>query len=219
MTKKQYAHVEERFQKAYDMRTAGSSWQEIADTLGVKKETAMNYVARMETRLGTKVKEFRDNTPEIANPAKTAELVDKAMAERGLDAEKFRALAKAAGMPEKMANGLMTRIRANYSNVMKEVRLLKGQELLDTLHAKISKALEYLDDYALANASAKDLAVIVAVLIDKVQILGGLPTQVIYINVSHKLEVMMPAFMQEAARRGITLDATPSAVVIEQETK
>lgn len=213
MTKKNWSQSPERFQKAFDMREAGCTWEEIAATLGVKEETAKNYVARIENQAGKKLKEFQNATPEMTNPAKTAELIDKAMADANFDRAKFLEFAVASGLPLKVANGLAGRIRAQFGAVYKEYKILKGAALAEEIRGKISKMLEYLDDYAMSQMSGKDLALSIAVLIDKVQVLDGKPVAIYDVNVSHKIEVLMPQFMAEAKRRGITLDAVPVEVV------
>ena len=86
------------------------------------------------------------------------------------------------------------------------VEILKGQALADELRAKVSKALAYLDDHTLLNSSGKDLALIVAILMDKMQLIEGKPTALYDVQISHRIEIMMPQFMAEAKRRGLTLD-------------
>jgi len=210
-------NVPQRAQKAYDLRRQGLSWEEIGAMLKVTPETARNYANLCENAGQERLAEFRRASPEMVNPEKTAEIIDKAMTERGLDREKFLELAATAGMPAKVAHGLMARARANWGAIYKEVKRLKGEELVDKLHDRLSVALEYLDDYALANASGKDLAIIIGILIEKAQLVGGKPTQIYDHTLGMKLQTMMPAFMEEARRRGITLDVTASAKLIEEE--
>ena len=89
---------------------------------------------------------------------------------------------------------------------------LKGQELADALRGKIANALKYLDDYTMLNSSGKDLALIVSILIEKMQLIEGKPTAQYDVNISHKIEVMLPQFMAEARRRGLTIDVTPEQI-------
>ena len=76
-------------------------------------------------------------------------------------------------------------------------------ELLDT---NIEKALLYLDDFVLAGASAKDLAIVTGILLDKRQVLKGEPTQRISIEERGKLEDLIPMLISEAKRRGMAID-------------
>ena len=210
-------NVPQRAQKAYDLRRQGLSWEEIGAMLKVAPATACNYANLCETAGQGRLAQYSRASPEMVNPEKTAEIVDLAMTERGLDREKFLELAAQAGMPAKMANGLMARVRTRWGAVYKEVKRLKGEELVDKLHDRLSVALEFLDDYALANASGKDLAIIIGILVEKAQLVGGKPTQIYDHTLGMKLQTMMPAFMEEARRRGITLDVTASAKLIEEE--
>jgi hypothetical protein len=67
--------------------------------------------------------------------------------------------------------------------------------------------------------SGKDLTIAIGILVEKVLLLEGKPTQVYDVNVSHKLEILMPQFMQEAKRRGLTIDVTPPPLVVEETFK
>ena|SRR3990167_669236 len=211
------ANQPERVQKAYDLRKTGMGWPEIGAQLGVAWVTARNYANLCEKSGMDKLKEFRAATPEIVNPEKTAEIIDKSIVaeHQHVDHKKFVELAVQAGMPEKMAAALAKRLSTSYGTVMREVKLLKNQELADTMRGKIGKALEYLDDYALANSASRDLAVVIGILTEKMQLMEGKPIAMYSIDVTHRLETMMPKFLEEARRRGITVDAVPSEKLIE----
>lgn len=215
MPKGTKANTPERIQRAYDLRKQGLTWEDIGAQLKISAETAKNYANRCENAGQEKLKEFRAATPEVVNPEKTSEIIDRAMTERGLDTAKFIELAQAAGLPTKVALGLANRVRANYGAIYKEVKRLKSEEMIDRLNEKIGMGLKYLDDYAFANASGKDIAIIIGILTEKMLLLGGKPTQIIDVSTSSKLEILMPQFMAEAVRRGITLDVVPTGKLIE----
>jgi len=101
-------------------------------------------------------------------------------------------------------------LRAELAKI--EASPLKGQELADALRGKVANALKYLDDHTMLNSSGKDLALIVAILIDKMQLIEGKPTAQYDVNISHRIEIMMTQFMAEAKRRGLTLDVTPEQI-------
>ena len=50
---------------------------------------------------------------------------------------------------------------------------------------------------------------------EKMQLMEGKPIAMYSIDVTHRLETMMPKFLEEARRRGITVDAAPSEKLIE----
>ena len=66
--------------------------------------------------------------------------------------------------------------------------------------------LKYMDEVAVSGASLKDIAITYGILVDKGQLLGGKPTQVFDVNMRAKLEVLMPLYLAEMKRRGITLE-------------
>ncbi len=204
-----------RAKKAYGMRREGKTWEEIGAVLGVRPETARNYAGLMEKAGMDQLKRFHA-TPETVNPNVSAEMVNEALGLNGLDREKFMELAAKAGMPAKFANGLMKRVVSEYAGVVKEMKVLKGEALIEELHGKITKTLHYLNDEVLAKSAGRDLAVILGILIDKTQVLGGKPTAIYDVNVSHKIEVMMPQFMAEARRRGLTIDVTPGPIQVNE---
>ena len=185
------------------------SWEEIGTELGVRPETAANYANLCETNGSEQLKEFRAASPEMVNPEKTAEIVEAAMEAAGINHDKFMELAAQAGMPAKVASGLLGRLKASYGKVIREGRLLKGKQLADELSGKLAKLVDYLDDYAMSQMSGKDLTIAIGILTEKVLLLEGKPTAVYDVNVSHKLEILMPQFMMEAKRRGLTIDVTP----------
>lgn len=201
-----------RAQKAYDLRRQGLGWDEIGAQLGVKAITARNYAGLCEKSGQDTLKQFRHASPEIVNPEKSAELIDGSLGPNGLDSEKFMELAAQAGLPARMAKGLMVRWGHEYSRIGAEGRLLKGKQLADELSGKLGKLVDNLDDYTMANMSGKDLSVAIGILTDKVLLLEGKPSVIYDVNVSHKLEVLMPQFMAEAKRRGLTIDSTATVI-------
>lgn len=113
---------------------------------------------------------------------------------------------KASGLPQSTVTAIMKRLRAKYNNVGVEVKNLQTRELSDLIGKKIHLMLQYLDDKVVADASARDLAMGIAQLTEKRQLLRGEPTQIVSDHERAKLHELMPALMREANRRGVTLD-------------
>ena len=89
-----------------------------------------------------------------------------------------RAAAKEAGLPLSTTQQLIKRLEARYRPLNNELKTLKTKELLAMIDDRLHRALNYLDDYVLCGASARDLAVITGVLFDKRQLLSSQPTQI-----------------------------------------
>lgn len=94
--------------------------------------------------------------------------------------------------------------------VAAEGRELRDPEVVRLLTKKIDLALVYLDDQALADAKAKDLADIVSKLIDKRQLLMGEPTSVVSIEDRRQRHELLDALKAELERRQKTIDVTPN---------
>jgi hypothetical protein len=112
------------------------------------------------------------------------------------------------------------RIQAQYTHLKEGVQRLETRDLLLQLDDKIARTLHYLDDFALSQSSAKDLAIVMGILIEKRQLLKGEPTQIISTEDRSKLINIMPLLIVEAKRRGLTIDMNPEtqeAVVVDDK--
>jgi len=211
-----------RYEAAYQMRTEGMSWEQIGGALGISKEAAQNYAAlwRKQTGLPRPLRQARRMPPELpigaamSNPQKikVPDDLDDDSDSRSLNGPKFMELAAQAGVPAKIANGLLERWNNKYARMGHADRIVKGKQLADELSGKLGRLIDYLDDYAMANMSGKDLTIAIGILAEKVLLLEGKPTQVYDVNVSHKIEILMPQFMAEAKRRGLTIDSVATRV-------
>lgn len=133
------------------------------------------------------------------------------------DSEAFSSFVKTAekaGLPKEIAAGLIRRVRAMAQETTSELRTVKAKEFLDILDDRAFKALGYLDDFALANASAKDLAVIAGILLEKRQLLRGEPTAILSIDDRRSLNDLVAGMTKEAARRNMLIDNDTGEVLI-----
>ena len=117
----------------------------------------------------------------------------------------FIQAAKDLGLKPRVAQRLVQRLRAQYQPVLSELRKFQKDEFLELLEDRAHRALEYMDDYNLANANAKDLAIIVGILMEKRQLLRGEPTQILSIEERAGMGELIPRLLQEASRRGLSV--------------
>ena len=89
------------------------------------------------------------------------------------------------------------------------------REVIERLRQARDRALDYLDDVTLASAPAKDLANIVAVLTDRIQLLSGQPTQIMRVEDRRTLNELGEALFNELNRRGIKTIDVPSEEIID----
>ena len=115
-------------------------------------------------------------------------------------------ISQACGVPLSVVKGLRRRLKTRWQAVDGKVRKIKIEQLLEMLDDKAIRCLEFLDDFALAGSSAKDLAVTFAVLTDKSLLLRGQPTQIISHEERLSLNVLMPSLVREIQSRGLTID-------------
>ena len=117
----------------------------------------------------------------------------------------FIAAAKELGLKTSVTQRLVQRLRAQYQPVLSELRKFQKDEFLGLLEDRAHRALEYMDDYTLANANAKDLAIIVGILMEKRQLLRGEPTQILSIEERAGMSDLIPKLLREAERRGLSV--------------
>ena len=187
----------------------GMSWNAIADALGASKSSVnssyRNVVAKRNRPPHSSI-----HAVEVKDPEKAAEVLDIAT-------DPFmtiRAAAKECGFPPSTLHQFMKRIEARYRPLGDAIRTLKNDEMVKLLEDRARRAFEYLDDFALAAASAKDLAIAGGVMIDKARLLKDQPTQIWSREDRRKQDQLMTALLVEAKRRGIIVDATPTAVTV-----
>lgn len=120
----------------------------------------------------------------------------------------IRKLAKAEGFPYYAIEKFIKRIRVSHVNLKAEATKLGRRELIEKIQEKIALGLHYMDDFSMAGMDGKDLAIMLGILIEKQQLLEGRPTAILSFEERKHLSDLLPAYAREAARRGITIDAT-----------
>ena len=142
------------------------------------------------------------------NPSELAELL-----EVGSEPHKsLVAAAKQCGFDEKVTQRMLDRIKSEFQPVLGEMRKVKTGEILKALEDRAYRALMYMDDYALAKSSAKDLAVIAGIMLEKRALLRGEPTQILSIEDRQNMNELLPALLQEAQKRGMFVDVIEGMV-------
>lgn len=97
-------------------------------------------------------------------------------------------------------------MKSRYRPLHDAVVSVKHEELLKLLDDRAWRALTYLDDFTLAGAGAKDLAIAAGILLDKAQLLKGQPTQILTHAERAKMDELLPMVIKECQRRGIIVD-------------
>ena len=182
------------------------SYAEIAELLGISIPVVGKTLNVVRRKLGidnAKERHIEAQKLEVTTPPETQAAVLDALSD---PINKLKHAFAEAGLPEKVNERLIHRLRVKYSGVITEARNLKTQEILDLLGTKIHLGLQYLDDKVMAEASARDLMLGLGVMVEKRQLLRGEPTQIISDHDRKKLTELTPLLIAEAQRRGITLE-------------
>ncbi len=195
MSKKE---LTERQRKSHEMRAAGRSWEEIGAEMGITSQGAAKLAA----------KAVSNGLPALMKNHEGSEVVFKAPPgeEPEFDREAFLSMVKSIGVPLKIAQALARRLAGQFAGAKVEFKRMSLAEQVTATTEKAQMLLSYIDEVGAAGAGLKDLTIAYGVLTDKALLLGGKPTQIVDFNMRAKLEVLMPAFMAEARRRGVTVE-------------
>lgn len=128
----------------------------------------------------------------------------------------LRKLAKAHGFNERAVRGFIRRMETRYLPLQQEMRSISTKQLQNTIDDRLSRILDYMDDYVIAEAPLRELAVAFGVLMEKRQLLRGEPTQIIDNTERQSIAELLQAANKEAERRGLTIDITPFNVEMEE---
>ena len=207
--------------KVYEARKAGNSIADIAKILGKTERVCedMLYKAVKVDKLpaldlGSPLA-FEQKHPEMAGELmaiEAAAIVDGT--ERDEKYAMLRQAMKDAGLKPTMITGFMKRLRTNFAPVLANAERLTTQELIKQLESKLSLTLGFMDEFAVSQASFKDMSIALGLMIDRKQLLEGKPTMVLDHTTRLQIQESLPMLIQEAKRRGITIENPPQEKVI-----
>lgn len=151
--------------------------------------------------------------------ARDPETAGKVLAETITDPiASARQIAEQYGVSELMVKGMMSRLRTTHLALREELYAVTQKNLNDVVDDRLMRALKYLDDYQLGQASARDLAYIVDRMFNMRQLIRGEPTQIMGHDERRSLAALVPLMVAEARRRGITIEAQTTPPAVEPET-
>ena len=114
--------------------------------------------------------------------------------------------AKMMGIPGKLLSAVRRRLDAKTHPVKSDLSQLNDKQIIDIMREKLGLAFGYMDDFAFAGASAKDLAIVADSLINNIQLLSGKPTSITTIEDRRKINELIPALVEEAHKRGLVIE-------------
>jgi hypothetical protein len=143
-------------------------------------------------------------TVEVKNPEAVAAAVDRLS--DPLSEDRLRELAESCGLSQVTMQSLLRRHRARSQPVVEELKRVRTDELQALLDDRATRALGWLDDAAMSQASARDLAIVVGILLEKRQLLRGEPTQILTVDDRRTLNEIAASVMKECHRRGMVIE-------------
>jgi hypothetical protein len=123
-----------------------------------------------------------------------------------------KAAAEQAGLPVPVLERMIKRIRAQYQPVVGELKQVHTGELVKLLDDRAQRALLWMDDEVLAKSSAKDLAIIAGIMLEKRALLRGEPTQILSVDDRQSMNDLIPQVLAEAQKRGMFVDVLEGCV-------
>ena len=189
----------------------GMSWRAIAIELGTSKSSVNSSYRNVITKRNSPPKP-NGHAIEVKDPERAAEVLDIAT-------DPFmtiRAAAKECGFPPSTLHQFMKRIEARYKPLGDAITTLKNEEMVKLLEDRARRIFNYMDDFAMATAGLKDLAIAGGVVIDKARLLKDEPTQIVTMQDRRHLDELGAEILREMNRRGITFDAKTIGITAEE---
>lgn len=183
---------------AYDLQQAGKTYDEIAAIEGVSKSVITKRLQVARAKLGIPIPGQGSKGIEIRDPETAAAALDAVTD----PLVKIKDAMVAAGLPDRVSEAMLKRLRTKFFGAVYEVKALKTNEIVRMCEEKLDMIRYYLDDKVMAEASARDLGLMAGVLIEKRQLLRGEPTQIVSDHERKKLHELVPLLIAEAQRRG-----------------
>ena len=176
----------------------GMSWNAIAKALGTSK-SSVNSSYRNVVAKRNRPQHSSSHAIEVKDPERAAEVLDIAT-------DPFmtiRAAAKECGFPPSTLHQFMKRIEARYKPLGDAIHTLKNDEMVQLLEDRARRIFNYMDDFAMATAGLKDLAIAGGVVIDKARLLKDEPTQIVTMQDRRHWDKLGVALLKESVRRGL----------------
>lgn len=208
-------------QAVYDLKLEGKTMKEIAAIRGISAPVVNKTLVVAYKKLGLSKKQRPPQAKgaEIRNPELAAAALEAASdpwsESRRKAIERVNSQLKELGIPDKVSEALVKRLKVKYAGAVYAAKELRTAEILEMLGRKIDLCAFYLDDKVLSEASARDIMLGMTALVEKRNLLRGEATVIVSDLERKKLHEMMPLLIAEGQRRGITIEGT--ATVVEEK--
>jgi DNA-binding CsgD family transcriptional regulator len=182
-----------RQREAWELHLTGASAPEIATQLEISGNRAYELVAAARRRLGLAT----SNEVGIQEVIETASPI----------IEEARKLALEEGIEPQAVRGFVERMNRAGLGVPTHLREVSVPQLIKLMGDRALQLIESVDVNAIADAKLRDKMVAFGILVDKLQLLSGQPTQRLDISDRRKMDEVVILLLAEAKRRGMKLDS------------
>jgi DNA-binding MarR family transcriptional regulator len=124
----------------------------------------------------------------------------------------FKSIAEEAGVNPSTAAAIIKRLSRDHPKLLAHIRDLKTKHFLTAIEGKLAMALDALTKEKLDEASARDLAVLTGIFLEKRQLIMGEPTQILSSAERMHMAEVLPLLLKEAERRGMDIEGDYEAV-------
>lgn len=206
----------------------GKTAREVAAELGITLQNVYNTCSLARRKLGIpkmeKAEQFalaakasneqahiENRNPEVAAAAFDAASDPLAESQRAA-IDRVNDELQRAGIPGKVSQAIVRRMRVRYGNAITVKRALTTNEILKGIDEQIFLIDSYIDDKVCAESNLRDLGLVKAALLEKRNLLRGEPTQIISDSERKKMIELMGPLVTEMSRRGFTVDGEAKRV-------
>ena len=196
-----------RQMQAWKLFEKGMTQVAIARKLKISRTAVRNLIREAKYRI-------ESGGVTIGQKSTAVEDLDPEMGVEGLEIAtdptlgRVRKALRAVGFNEATTRGFMRRIERERNGAVLLARSVKTRDLLALVSDRAHRILESIDASDIDEATLRDKATSIGILIDKRQLLSGEPTQILSIPERGKLNDLVEIVVKEARRRGLQIDAT-----------
>lgn len=185
-------------------------WARINRKLGIPKMEKAEQLA-LATQAGAEQRMIEHASPEVAAAAFDAASDPTAESQRAA-IDRVNDELQRAGIPGKVSQAIVRRMRVRYGNAITVKRALTTNEILKGIDEQIFLIDSYIDDKVCAESNLRDLGLVKAALLEKRNLLRGEPTQIISDSERKKMIELMGPLVTEMSRRGFTVEGEAKRV-------
>ncbi len=195
------------------------SQKAVAKKVGLAPATVRLHVSRVEMKLEdpSLFSPSKVNHPELdeTNPDQFADIVVGLSAPAASVARVARDLGISADAVTKIAR----KLEGELQPLKREVVEIRVEELTKQFGTLARDAIDAITPEKLDAASASQLAIVSGIASEKYLLLRGQPTQRVEVGHRHEMDEVVKMLLQEAIRRGVTIDVTPEGGVTASKSK